>query len=160
MPRPTAVLFVCLGNICRSPLAEAAFRLAAGQAGLDVEADSAGTGDWHRGSAPDPRARAVARANGAPIDHYRARQIVAADFERFDHVFVMDHANLTDALLVVPDGARTRPALLLDLVPGCEGQPVADPYYGGTADFDRTWDEVSRAAVALVDRIVAERGPT
>ena len=149
-------LFVCLGNICRSPLAEAAFAAQAHRAGLAVHADSAGTGDWHIGAAPDPRAQAVARAAGVDISGYRARQLVADDFYRFDHVLVMDGANLSAARRIAPADAVTAPRLLMDLVPGHEGQAVADPYYGGPEDFARTWAEVSQAAVALVARLRAE----
>ncbi|MCW2370528.1 protein-tyrosine-phosphatase [Sphingobium sp. B11D3D] len=86
-PTPSAILFVCLGNICRSPLAEAAFRHEASLAGLDVTADSAGTGDWHVGRPPDPRAQATALRHGIDISTYRARQIGPADFQRFDMNF-------------------------------------------------------------------------
>jgi protein-tyrosine phosphatase len=154
MPHPLpAVLFVCLGNICRSPLAEAAFRAEAARAGLKVLADSAGTGDWHVGSPPDPRARAVALEHGIDISGYRARQLTAADFLRFDQVLVMDHANLEAALRLVPTGARTRPRLLLDLVPGREGAAVADPYYGGEEHFADTWADVAMAAAALAGNL-------
>ena len=151
--RPS-VLFVCLGNICRSPLAEAAFRHAAQQAGLDVEIDSAGTGDWHVSNPPDPRARDMARRHGVVIDSYRARQLVSDDFRRFAHVFVMDHGNLRDALAIVPPDARCEPRLLLDLVPGREGTAVADPYYGDETDFAQTWSEVTAAADALVRQLL------
>lgn len=150
-----AVLFVCLGNICRSPLAEAAFRRAAEDAGLDVEVDSAGTGDWHVGKAPDPRARALALAKGCDIGSYRARQLQPRDFERFDHVFVMDQANLADARQIALPGARTSPALLLDLVSTRAGQPVADPYYGDDSGFEQTWADVTLAAQALVRKLLA-----
>ncbi len=149
----TSVLFVCLGNIYRSPLPEAAFRLAAEEAGLDVEVDSAGTGDWHVGRPPDLRAQDVARANGVDISHYRARQLTADDFHRFDFILVMDRANLADAKSRAPQSAGTAPQLLLDLVPGREGAEVGDPYYGGEEHFEYTWDDVSRAARALVARM-------
>ena len=148
MSRP-AVLFVCLGNICRSPLAEGAFRRAAEEAGLAIEIDSAGTGNWHVGAPPDDRARAIARSHGVEIGHLRARQLVADDFRRFSHVYVMDHQNLADARAVVPRDAISQPELLLDLVPGREGAAVADPYYGGEEHFDYCWEDVSRAARAL-----------
>jgi protein-tyrosine phosphatase len=150
-----AVLFVCLGNICRSPLAEAAFRREAELAGLTIEVDSAGTGDWHIGRAPDVRAQEVARRHGIDIAHYRARQLVAADFLRFSHVLVMDHANLADARAIVPTNALSEPMLLLDLVRGREGAAVADPYYGGEEHFEDTWADVAAAARALVARLIA-----
>jgi protein-tyrosine phosphatase len=149
MIRP-AVLFVCLGNICRSPMAEGAFRQAAEAAGLDVMIDSAGTAAYHVGEAPDPRAQETARSYGAEIGALRGRQLVADDFRRFSHVLVMDHSNLANALAIVPDDAISQPQLLLDLVPGREGAAVADPYYGGEKHFEDTWTDVSRAAAALV----------
>ena len=93
MPRKPAVLFVCLGNICRSPLAEAAFRAEVVRIGLDVEVDSAGTGDWHVGKPPDRRAQAVAKRYGIDIRH-RARQVTRHDFQRFSHLVALDLQNL------------------------------------------------------------------
>jgi protein-tyrosine phosphatase len=148
-----AILFVCLGNICRSPLAEAAFRLAAERAGLDVTVDSAGIGDWHVGEPPDPRAIAVAHAHGLDIAGYRGRQVSPADFERFDHVVALDHANLARLRALRPEGARASLSLLLDHVPSRAGEPVADPYYGGPEGFATTWDDVTSGARALVRRI-------
>jgi protein-tyrosine phosphatase len=152
------VLFVCLGNICRSPLAEAAFRAEAGRVGLDVEADSAGTGNWHRGEPPDPRAIAAARRNGVDISHLRARQVRSEDFERFDHVVALDDDNLAELRTIRPAGSCARLSLLLDHVPGREGQAVADPYYGDDRQFDITWRDVTEAARALADKLA--RGET
>ncbi|HEX8262591.1 MAG TPA: low molecular weight protein-tyrosine-phosphatase, partial [Allosphingosinicella sp.] len=92
----SSVLFVCLGNICRSPLAEAACRRACERLGLEVEIDSAGTGDWHIGYPPDPRAAAVAARNGVDISHLKARQVTSDDFRRFDHIVALDSTNLRD----------------------------------------------------------------
>ena len=150
MAQTPAVLFVCLGNICRSPLAEAAFRQAADRAGLAVIVDSAGTGAWHVGNPPDPRARAQGRAHGIDMSHYKARQVAAEDFTRFTHVFALDRANLTDLEHLRPVGAPAHLGLLLDVLPGHEGQSVVDPYYGGPEDFALTWTQVSLAAEALV----------
>jgi protein-tyrosine phosphatase len=147
-----AVLFVCLGNICRSPLAEAAFRKAAADAGLDVEIDSAGTGHWHAGKPPDPRAQAIALGKGIDISHLRARQLEKADFKRFSHIFAMDYDNLATIRSRVPRGATAEIALLLDWVPGREGAAVADPYYGGEERFEDTWADMQMAAEALVAR--------
>ncbi|MGB0218658.1 MAG: low molecular weight protein-tyrosine-phosphatase [Sinimarinibacterium flocculans] len=153
--REPAVLFVCLGNICRSPLAEAAFRAEASRAGLEVEIDSAGTGDWHVGHAPDRRAQAVARRHGIDIAHYRARQVCAADFHRFTHVVAMDGDNLRLLRRLRPADARAELSLLLDHVAGRAGESVADPYYGDAEGFDLTWADVSAGAAALVHKLRA-----
>lgn len=147
-----AVLFVCLGNICRSPLAEAAFRREAERVGLNAKIDSAGTANWHAGKAPDPRARALAQTKGAPIDHLKARQIEPSDYRRFTHIFALDEANLADIRERAPADATANIGLLLDCVPGREGKAVADPYYGDEAGFAVTWSDVSEAALALVRR--------
>lgn len=148
--RPTAVLLVCLGNICRSPLAEAALRAAAEAEGLAVEVDSAGTGGWHVGEPPDPRAQSVARAHGINIGDYRGRQVSRSDFSHFDHIVALDHDNLEALGALRPDGARARLSLLLDHVPGREGEAVADPYFGGPEGFETTWADVTAGAAGLV----------
>jgi protein-tyrosine phosphatase len=149
----TSILFVCLGNICRSPLAEAAFRHEAERLGLDVEADSAGTGDWHVGRPPDPRAVAVARKNGLDISQLEARQVTAEDFRRFDHIVALDPENLADLRRIRPPGARAELSLLLDHVQGREGEPVADPYYGEADHFDATWADATAGAAGLAQRL-------
>lgn len=145
MKKPS-VLFVCLGNICRSPLAEAAFRQEAQRLGLDVEVDSAGTGGWHAGEPPDRRAIAVARKHGVDVSGYRARKVTAADFRRFDHIVALDFENLDDLQRLRPADATAELSLLLDHVPGREGEAVSDPWYGGPQDFETTWAEVTLAA--------------
>lgn len=152
----TSVLFVCLGNICRSPLAEAAFRAEAGRLGLDVEIDSAGTGDWHIGHPPDRRAAAVALRNGVDIGHLRARQVSGADFDRFDHIVALDARNLADLEAQRPKGARAKLSLLLDHVEGRSGQAVADPYYGAEEGFDATWSDVTEGARGLARKIAGK----
>lgn len=148
--RPPAVLLVCLGNICRSPLAEAALRAAAEAAGLAVEVDSAGTGGWHIGEPPDPRAQSVARAHGIDIGGYRVRQVSRSDFAHFDHIVALDHENLDVLRSLRPDDARARLSLLLDHVPGREGEAVADPYFGGPEGFEAAWAEVTAGAEGLL----------
>jgi len=157
MTRP-AILFVCLGNICRSPLAEAAFRARAADAGMDVRADSAGTGNWHVGEPPDRRAQRTALRHGADISGYRARQVEPADFRRFDHIFALDLDNLAVLHRIKPSDHTAQIGLLLDLVDGLEGQPVADPYYGPDDGFEQTWSQVNRAAVALIRRLKGRAG--
>ncbi|HEX8058965.1 MAG TPA: low molecular weight protein-tyrosine-phosphatase [Novosphingobium sp.] len=149
MDKP-ALLFVCLGNICRSPLAEAAFREAADEAGLDVEVDSAGTGDWHIGNPPDRRAQAEALRHGIDISGYRARQVSPDDFRRFTHIYALDRNNLADLHAMAPADRTAKLSLLLDEVPGMAGRSVADPYFGEEAGFAETWREVDLAAEALV----------
>lgn len=147
-----ALLFVCLGNICRSPLAEAAFREEAARAGLEAVVDSAGTGGWHQGEPPDPRAIAEAARHGIDISGYRARQATADDFARFSHVLALDSQNLAD-LRRLRRGGGASLSLLLDHVPGMAGQAVADPYWGGPDDFAATWRQVSAAARGLVAQL-------
>jgi protein-tyrosine phosphatase len=148
-----SVLFVCLGNICRSPLAEAALRAEAERAGLALHVESAGTGDWHIGSPPDPRARATALRHGIDISGYRGRQVTAADFHAFDHIFALDGDNLKNLRRIAPADGTAKLGLLMDLVPGREGSGVTDPYFGDDAGFEITWDDVTRAAQALVQRL-------
>ena len=152
--RSPAVLFVCLGNICRSPLAEAAFRDAAARAGLEILVDSAGTGDWHIGKRPDPRACSEARRRGVDITSYRARQVSPEDFHRFTHILALDHDNLASLRAIAPAFHDAELSLLLDMVEGMEGQAVADPYYGEEDGFAGTWDQVNLAAEALVGRLL------
>ena len=151
----SSVLFVCLGNICRSPLAEAAFRREAERLGLEVEIDSAGTGDWHIGYPPDPRAAAVAARNGIDISQRRARQVTPDDFRRFDHIVALDSKNLSDLERLRPADGKARLSLLLDHVEGREGEAVADPYYGEDSHFDAAWSDAAAGAEGLARRIAA-----
>ena len=155
MTTKPAVLFVCLGNICRSPLAEAAFRQEAEQVGLDVEVDSAGTGHWHVGEAPDRRAQATAKRHGADIGGYRARQVTPEDFHRFSHIVALDREYLAALRRLMPKNGAAQLSLLLDHVPGRQGQGVADPYYGGEAGFEAAWADVMAGAQGLV-RLIEE----
>jgi protein-tyrosine phosphatase len=155
MPDKPTILFVCLGNICRSPLAEAAFRDEAARAGLEAEVDSAGTGHWHVGNPPDKRAQALARRYGIEIGGYRARQVAPADFERFTHVVALDADNLAALRRMRPLGARADVSLLLDHVEGRAGEPVADPYYGDETGFETTWADVTSGVQALVSRLLS-----
>jgi protein-tyrosine phosphatase len=149
---PPRILFVCLGNICRSPLAEAAMRRAATEAGIAVEVDSAGTGDWHIGKPPDPRAIAAAARHGLDISGLRARQVRGDDFDRFDRLVALDGNNLRDLRRLAPSSAKARMSLLLDHAPGRAGQDVADPYFGDDSGFDVAWADI----VAGVRGLLAE----
>jgi low molecular weight protein-tyrosine phosphatase len=149
-----SVLFVCLGNICRSPLAEAAFRREAARIGLDVEVDSAGTGNWHVGEPPDRRAQRVAKQHGIDISDYRARQIDQQDFQRFSHIVALDSQNLASLKKMMPSDSRAAISLLLDYVEGRHGEAAADPFYGGQDGFNETWADVTVAAQRLARRLL------
>lgn len=149
-PDGPAILFLCLGNICRSPLAEAAARVAFANAGISATLDSAGTGDWHVGLPPDRRAQAEARRRGTDISDLRGRQLAAEDFYRFDLILAADANNLREARALAPPNATARLRLMLDLVPGRRGESVTDPYYGADDGFAETWADVSAVAAALV----------
>ncbi len=152
-PKSVAILFACLGNICRSPLAEAALRAEAGRAGVEIVVDSAGTGNWHAGDAPDRRAQATALRHGSDISGYKARQVTRGDFTGFTHIFALDGENLADLQALAPTDATAELGLLLDLLPGRAGEGVIDPYYGDVDGFETTWSDVSAAARALVARL-------
>lgn len=156
--RKPAILFLCLGNICRSPLAEGAARAAFARAGIDATLDSAGTGDWHVGRAPDLRAQAEARRRGVDISDLRARQLARADFYRFDLILAADASNLRDARAVRPADATAELRLMLDLLPGRGGEGVTDPYYGEDDGFAATWDDVDAVAAALVAEFAPSSG--
>ncbi len=161
MSRPVRLLLVCLGNICRSPLAEGALRarLAASPLAGRIEVDSAGTGGWHAGEPPDRRAIACARARGVDIAGLRARQLRVADFADFDWLLCADADNLRDVRRLAPDAqSRARVALLLDWAGIAPGGEVPDPYHGGDEHFSEVWGMVDAAAVAAVERL--SRGPT
>lgn len=144
-----SVLFVCLGNICRSPLAEAALRHECSGAEISVIIDSAGTGEWHVGQPPDERAQAAAARNGVDIGHLRARQVTASDFRDFNHIIALDNQNLRDLEAIRPVMAKAELSLLFDHVAGRAGEDVTDPYYGGDEGFDQTWAEVTAAAKTI-----------
>ncbi|MBZ2167794.1 low molecular weight protein-tyrosine-phosphatase [Marinobacter sp. F4216] len=145
------VLFVCLGNICRSPSAEGVFQSLVDQSGLSdrVEVDSCGTGSWHVGKTPDARAIQAARKRGIDIGHLRARQFVSDDLARFDHVLVMDRQNLTDVTEAWHRCGGTRPELFLDYGQSAHRE-VPDPYYGGEDGFELVLDLIHEAGEGLL----------
>ena len=153
------LLVVCLGNICRSPLAEGALRsrVAASPLAGRVEVDSAGTGGWHAGDAPDPRAIACARGHGVDISGQRARQLRASDFSEFDWLLCADEQNLRDVLRLAPAASRPRVALLMEWAGVATGAAIPDPYTGGPGEFEQVWRLVDSAAQAVVARLCAGR---
>ena len=150
------LLVVCLGNICRSPMAEGALqaRLAASPLAGRVQVDSAGTGGWHAGEPPDRRAIACARRHGVDISGLRARQIRPRDFHDFDWLLCADADNLREVRARAPRGAEGKAVLLLDWASGSDaGAEVPDPYCGGPEDFERVWQQVDAAAQQAVARL-------
>jgi protein-tyrosine phosphatase len=151
------LLMVCLGNICRSPLAEGAVRAHLDRRGLDwVTVDSAGTGGWHAGEPPDPRSIAVAATAGVYIRAQRARKLVQADFQHFNWLLCADRSVLRDVRAAAPAEARERVALLLEWA-GQGAGDIPDPYTGEPEDFRRVWAMVDAAAAGIVARIASAR---
>jgi protein-tyrosine phosphatase len=140
------VLMVCLGNICRSPLAEGILRAKAKEKGLAIEVDSAGTGGWHAGEAPDRRSQKVALQNGIDISHQKARKFKLQDFDDFDLILAMDTENMKDLLLLAPNEmARAKVKLILNYINPTKNQNVPDPYYGQMADFEAVFNLLDQA---------------
>jgi protein-tyrosine phosphatase len=155
--QPIEVLFVCMGNICRSPMAEAVFRHLVAEAGLAdrISIDSAGTGGWHAGESPHRGTLAVLRKNGVDPGDQRARQLRPADFGQFTYIVAMDRENQADMASIHPD-ARTRARLLLDYAPDAPAREVPDPYYSG--GFDQVYTLVNAGCRGLLDAIRREHG--
>jgi protein-tyrosine phosphatase len=147
------VLFVCLGNICRSPTAEGVFghMLAAQAPQLQVEIDSAGTAAYHIGSAPDPRSRRAALSRGIDISGLRARQVRMEDFSRFDLILAMDRENLGELRAMQPEHSRALVQLFLDYAPELQLRDVPDPYYGGADAFEKVLDLATTASQGLLE---------
>lgn len=147
------VLMVCLGNICRSPMAEGILRHKVNELRLDVSTDSAGTAGYHVGESPDHRAVAAMHKQGVDITDLRARQFVAEDYDQFDLIFAMDQNNYSDMLsLASSEDAIKKLRLILDLN-GSEGKSVPDPYYGGDEGFNDVHQMLDKACDALIDEI-------
>ena len=152
--RPRAILALCLGNICRSPIAEGLLRAHLKARGLNIDVDSAGTGGYHVGEAPDPRSIEVMRSHGHDISAQRSRQLTAEDFSRFDLILAMDQSNLRNARRLAPSGAgMARVELLLS-----GDAEVPDPYYGGPRGFDHVYALIDEAAARWVERWAAQLG--
>ncbi|WP_018231288.1 low molecular weight protein-tyrosine-phosphatase [Thioalkalivibrio thiocyanodenitrificans] len=149
------VLFVCMGNICRSPMAHGVFQSMLDEAGIAhlVRVDSAGTHAYHVGSPPDERAQRMATVHGVDLSGQRARLLEAQDFEQFDYVLVMDEDNLENARRICPPDCRDRIRLFLEFAEGLGEREVPDPYYGGNDGFERVMEMVRSAAQGLLDEL-------
>ena len=145
------ILMVCLGNICRSPMAEGVLRHLATEHGLPVRTDSAGTSHYHVGEAPDRRATLSMRRHGIDISDLRARQFVADDFHRFDLILAMDESNLANIRALAPrPELATKARLIMDLVPEHALRSVPDPYYGGDEGFEQVYAMLTEACAVLI----------
>lgn len=151
------VLFVCLGNICRSPTADGVFRHMIQEAKLHdtVIVDSAGTGGWHEGEAPDPRTIKAAAKRGYDLSKLRARKVSKDDFHTFDLIFAMDNSNLRNLEAIRPKGSKAELHLFLKKF-GLDEEEVPDPYYGGADGFDHVLDLVEKACLELLKEVKAK----
>jgi protein-tyrosine phosphatase len=158
--KPIRILFVCMGNICRSPTAEGVMRGLLREQGLEaeIEVDSAGTGDWHTGAPPDSRATAAARSRGITLEG-AARVVTPADFYEFDLILAADRRNLRELSALAPGDARARLHLLREFDPAAPGAPdldVPDPYYGGDDGFEQVIDLIEAACRGLLEQLRAD----
>ena len=153
MTTPPTILFVCLGNICRSPTAEAIFRQRATQAGLDVIIESAGTGGWHIGERPDPRAIEHGEHKGYDFTGQTAQQVSKNDFSRFDYVLAMDSDNLSNLRRLCPPGYSGHLSRFLDFTPHTGDKDVPDPYYGGRDGFTQVISLIEQASDGLIKHL-------
>lgn len=151
------VLFVCMGNICRSPTAEGVFTHLVQASGLhgQIHIDSAGTHSYHVGAAPDNRAQAAAKGRGYDLSGLRGRQVVVKDFAEFDYVLAMDHDNMANLKRLCPDAHLDKVRLFLSFSSRFPGQEVPDPYYGGPRGFEHVLDMTEDAAKGLLAEISA-----
>ncbi len=156
--KQVSVLFICMGNICRSPTAHGVFRALVEREGLSdsIVTDSAGTIAYHVGEPPDRRARETAVKRGIDLSDLRARKAISEDFERFDYLMAMDRDNYRDLMTICPSGYEDRLHLFMDFAPQRPENEVPDPYYGGVAGFDRVFDMVEEASRGLLDHILQQ----
>jgi protein-tyrosine phosphatase len=152
MKQSTSVLFVCLGNICRSPTAEAVFKHKAAEAGLDLFIDSAGTHGYHIGNPPDKRSQAAGVERGYSFKGLKCRRVQESDFEEFDYILAMDESNLTNLHGMCPAQYHEKVRLFLDFCDEDEKE-VPDPYYGGKKGFELVLDLIESASDGLVEHI-------
>ena len=159
MPGKVGVLFVCMGNICRSPTAEGVFRKLHAQLApqLDLHVDSAGTHAYHIGDPPDPRSRAAALRRGIDIGGHRGRQVTVQDFHAFDYVLAMDSDNLGRLERLRPTDGRAELKLLLEYATDAGSLDVPDPYYGGSGGFEEVLDLVEAGGRGLLQEILQRR---
>ncbi len=149
------VLFICMGNICRSPLAHGLFlhRLQEAGLGARVEVDSAGTHAYHVGEPPDRRSQETARRHGVDLSGQRARRVEQEDFHEYDYLLAMDRDNLANLHAICPEALRHKVRLFMEFAPELNTQEVPDPYYGGPAGFERVFDLVEAATQGLLSEI-------
>ena len=154
-----AVLFVCMGNICRSPTAEGVFRKLASESPLagDLEIDSAGTHGFHAGEPPDPRSIAHAAMRGVDLSSLRARKVTVGDFEHFDHVIAMDENNVQQLISICPVHLAGKIQLLMSYADADDSHEVPDPYYGMAGDFELVLDLIEKGNRGLVNHLIAQR---
>lgn len=158
MDKKIGILFVCMGNICRSPAGEGVFKHLVASRGIKdrFEIDSAGTIGYHAGEKPDDRMTKAAARRGIEI-RGRARQFVRRDFDQFDLVIAMDQDNYDDILMLAPgDVAASRVKLLCSFIPGCRVADVPDPYYGGPAGFEEVLDLIQEAGGFILEKLLEE----
>lgn len=146
------IMMVCLGNICRSPLAEGILRYRSQQAGLQWHIESAGTGSWHTGEAPDPRSQRIAEKHGIDISHQRAQKFSPYHFESFDLIFTMDSSNYNDVIRqAVSDEERNKVELIMNMVAPGKNMAVPDPYYDD-ALYEKVYQMLDEACAAIMER--------
>ena len=151
------ILMVCLGNICRSPLADGLMRKKVQEHKLDVYVDSAGTANYHVGGAPDERMTQTARRKGVDISKLQARQFVVSDFDAFDIIYVMDRSNYDNVVRLARNEAdRNKVQLILELLPNKTEIEVPDPYYGGQDGFEHVFDLLNRATDVIIEKMQHE----